>query len=142
MYCERCGKQLKDNEVCDCLPTNNLNQEYQEFNNNQQVVLEDPKKNNWKVILTAIIYPLLVLIAGLVIPGVQLLPLLGALALCAGFSVFMFLGGFYLFIIPLPVIYLFTYGSCKPELSLGKKILYGILAAVCLIGAIAMLFIR
>lgn len=130
MYCTNCGKELRDGEVCDCVK------------NEQQVVNELPqdKKNNWKVILTAIIYPLIVSVLAFVLPMWTMFRLLSVLFVI-GFSVFMVLGGFYFIIIPLPVIYFFQYGCCKPSLSTGKKVLYCLAAIACIALAITFLFI-
>ena len=131
MYCTNCGKELRDGEVCDCQLNNQpLNGE----------IIEDKKKGNWKVILTAIIYPLIVLVLTFITPSLWPFKLLSVL-FSIGFAIFMVLGGFYFIIIPLPVIYLFQYGCCKPSLSTGKKVLYCLAAIACIALAITFLFI-
>ena len=66
-----------------------------------------------------------------VINGLWVYKLLSVL-FAVGFSIFMVLGGFYLIIIPLPVVYLFQYGCTKPELPTLKKVLYVLAAIVCI----------
>ena len=47
-YCEKCGKPLEDDEICSCEV---------ETVEEAKIVVDDPRKGMWKVILTAIIYP-------------------------------------------------------------------------------------
>ena len=50
--CEKCGKLLEDDELCTCEI---------ETIKNKKIIYQDPKKDMWKVILTAIIYPAIVI---------------------------------------------------------------------------------
>ena len=125
MYCSNCGKELQDGEICTC-------QEY-----NQQLNEKPKQKGGWKVVLTAIIYPLIIIALSFAINGFWPYKLLSVL-FAVGFSTFMVLGGFYLIIIPLPVVYLFQYGCTKPELPTLKKVLYVLAAIVCI--ALALVF--
>jgi hypothetical protein len=128
MYCTNCGKELENGEICSC----------QE--NNQQLNEMPKKKGGWKVVLTAIIYPLIVTALNFLIPSFWLYNVISVL-FAIGFATFMVLGGFYLIIIPLPVVYLFQYGCCKPELPTLKKVLYVIAAIVCIALALVFTFI-
>jgi hypothetical protein len=125
MYCTNCGKELENGEICSC----------QE--NNQQLNEMPKKKGGWKVVLTAIIYPLIIIALSFVINGFWVYKLFSVL-FAVGFSTFMVLGGFYLIIIPLPVVYLFQYGCTKPELPTLKKVLYVLAAIACI--ALALVF--
>lgn len=129
MYCSNCGRELENGEICSC----------QE--NNQQVNVMPKQKGGWKVVLTAIIYPLIVIVLNFVMPSFWLYKALSVL-FAVGFSTFMVLGGFYLIIIPLPVVYLFQYGCTKPELPTLKKVLYVLAAIACIALALVFVFIQ
>ena len=112
-YCEKCGKPLEDDELCSCESEN------VEI---QKIVLPDPRKDMWKVILTAIIYPAIAIgisfgisttITGFAISVV--LAVTGALCI--------YFGGFTLLVIPLPIISLFWVNCLKKHLPLGRRIL-------------------
>lgn len=129
MYCSNCGKELENGEICNC-------QGY----NSQQLNEKPKQKGGWKVILTAIIYPLIVIALNFIMPSPWVFKLASVL-FAVGFATFMILGGFYLIIIPLPVVYLFQYGCCKPELPTLKKVLYVLAAIACIALALVFVFI-
>ena len=125
-YCEKCGKPLEDNEICECEV---------ESLETPRVVYKDPSKDMWKVILTAIIYPAIAIgisfsisstLAGF---GISVI-LAVAGALCIYF------GGFTLLVIPLPIISLFWVNCLKKHLPLGRRILLAIGAVVFVVGSI------
>ena len=128
-YCEKCGKPLEDNEICEC------EIETIEPESIKKIVYRDPRKEMWKVILTAVIYPAIAIgisffraytITGLFIS--ILLNFIGALCI--------YLGGFTLLVIPLPFIYLFRVGCIKKYLPLWKRIIFGIVAFLCIFGSV------
>lgn len=125
-YCEKCGKPLEDDELCSC--------ESENFEM-QKIVLQEPRKDMWKVILTAIIYPAIAIgisfgisttITGFAISVV--LAVAGALCI--------YFGGFTLLVIPLPIISLYWVNCLKKHLPIWKRVLLGIGAFVCVLGAI------
>ena len=143
MICPKCGKVLNENEVCSCeLPEEERVVEQVAAEVVEEVVEE---KNTWLVYVSAIIYPLIVVALGvflLVSEMTGIINLVLSVLLTVGFALSMLAGGFYLIIIPLPIVYLFNYGCVKPTtVSLGHKILYGILAAVSIVLAILVLFL-
>ncbi len=125
-YCEKCGKPLEDDELCSC-ESENVEM--------QKIVLQEPRKDMWKVILTAIIYPAIAIgisfgisttITGFAISVV--LAVAGALCI--------YFGGFTLLVIPLPIISLYWVNCLKKHLPIWKRVLLGIGAFVCVLGAI------
>ena len=140
-YCDQCGKELQDNEVCDC--SESTMAELKENYNTQANYQEKPKSliGNY---LTAIIYPLLFVILAVFLLNTGETNIIGmavAIIMDVAASVCILLGGFYLLVIPLPYIYLFKWGCLKPEVSTGKKVLYGILSLVLLFGSIGIMFL-
>ncbi len=124
--CEKCGKLLEDDELCTCEV---------ETIETKKIIYQDPKKDMWKVILTAVIYPAIVIGISFgicsTLAGFGIAVILGiAGALCIYF------GGFTLLVIPLPFIYLCRIGCIKRHLALWKRILLGIGAFVSLTLAI------
>lgn len=127
-YCEKCGKPLEDDEICGC------DIETIEVKEVRRIVYQDPSKEMWKVILTAVIYPAIAIgisfVSAYSYIGLGLSILLNFIgALCIYF------GGFTLLVIPLPFIYLFRVGCIKKYLPLWKRIVFGILAFVCIFGS-------
>ena len=124
-YCKKCGKPLEDDEICECeIETIEI----------KKIIYHDPKKDMWKVILTAVIYPAIAigisLIKAYTLTGLFISILLNFIgALCIYF------GGFTLLVIPLPFIYLFRVGCIKKYLPLWKRILFGITAFICIFGS-------
>lgn len=124
--CEKCGKLLEDDELCTCEV---------ETIESKKIIYQDPKKDMWKVILTAIIYPAIVIGISFgicnTLTGFGIAVLLGVVgALCIYF------GGFTLLVIPLPFIYLCKIGCINKHLALWKRILLGMGAFISLILAI------
>lgn len=123
--CEKCGKPLEDDEICSC------DVETIESTEIKTVFIKDSSKEMWKVILTAVIYP------GIAI-GISFLTaysstgLLIAVILNFIGALCIYLGGFTLLVIPLPFIYLLRARCIKQYLPLWKKIVYGILAGLCI----------
>lgn len=125
-YCTKCGKKLEENQVCEC--QNEINQETVE---NQSIVVENAKQKDykWMCTLTSIIYPLIsITICFFLATNLPLLLL--AFVLNIGTALCIYFGGFYLIVIPLPVITFFKCGCVKPEVSLKIKIPLGILSVL------------
>ena len=81
--------------------------------------------------LSAIVYPVILIGLSLIIycnGNLALLNLIFAIIFAIATGVFILLGGFYLIIIPLPIIYLFKSGCTRFFLPTWKKILYGFLS--------------
>ncbi len=86
-------------------------------------------------VLTAIIYPAIFLIISIGFIYNQVEPNLTDLALCVGlnvlFSICLFISGAYLIIIPLPIVYYFTWGSKRNKVPLLVKILLNVGGVGC-----------
>lgn len=140
-YCDQCGKELQENEVCNCQKEKNYF--INNANGNGSINCQKPVKRTGNY-LTAIIYPLLFCILALFIYSIEETSMLGViLAICVniagGYCILK--GGFYFVIIPLPYVFFYRAGCTKPDLSTGKKVLFGILSFVLLFGSIAILFL-
>lgn len=125
-YCEKCGKPLEDDEICSCEV---------ETVEEVKIVVDDPRKGMWKVILTAIIYPVIVIGISFGISTTLLGFGLSVILAVAG-ALCIYFGGFTLLVIPLPFIYIYKVGCIKKHLALWKRILLGIGAFACLVLAI------
>ena len=136
MICEKCGKELNENEVCSCEQEIVLNEEGEE-------VVDEP--NNWLVILSAIIYPVLAVGFGVflyIMNSTGIVNLILTIALGGCFAVCMLIGGFYFILIPLPYVFFYKFGGVnKPSLELWKKILLGVGAVASIVLAVASLFV-
>lgn len=128
--CPYCKKYLLDDEECYCDKTN-------------PVEIKDDREipTNIKVLLTAIIYPLIVMIISLII-GVVDFPVLSMIAvlLCilAGFCIFV--SGVYILVVPLPIITYYRYGTCENKFPIWLRIICGILSFVLMFIAITIYF--
>lgn len=139
-YCDKCGKELKENEVCDC--TESLN-EFKNQYENVGVQVSEPKSRIGNY-LTAIIYPLLFVILALFLLSIDETSIIGvivAVVMDIAAAVFILMGGYYFLIIPLPYIFIWRGGCTKPELPTWKKIVFAIAAIVLLFGSVAVLFL-
>lgn len=128
--CEKCGRILEDNEVCACEAT---------LETPQPTIEVKSKNDSWKSILTAIVYPLICCAIGVILNLTQGYSLIGLILpfLCSSIAaVCVILGGFWFLLIPLPYIYVWKAGRIDKPLTTGKKVIYGILAVVCAVGAI------
>ena len=130
-----------ENEVCSCQKNkvNIVNNNYSHMNNKYKKPVN--RTGNY---LTAIIYPLLFCILALFIYSIGETSMIGViLAICANIAgaYCILQGGFYFVIIPLPYIFFYRAGCTKPELSTGKKVLFGILSFGLLFGSIGLLFL-
>lgn len=97
-----------------------------------------------KCIATAIIYPLLVIALSIFLFAIHETSVWGMIATilcCIGGAFCIIYGGFYLIIIPLPIIFLFKYGCVKPYLPLGQRVILGLLSFVLILGSIGLMFV-
>lgn len=125
-YCEKCGKPLEDDEICSCEV---------ETVEETKIVVDDPRKGMWKVILTAIIYPAIAV--GISFGICNTLAGFGiAVVLAVAGALCIYFGGFTLLVIPLPFIYIYRVGCIKKWIPLWKRILLGIGAFVLIFGAV------
>ena len=141
-YCDQCGKELQDNEVCNC-QENNVEEVQANYTNTELNYQPKPKSliGNY---LTAIIYPLIFVILAVLLFNqgeTTIVGMIVAILMDIAAAVVILLGGFYFLIIPLPYIYFFKAGCLKDDLSTGKKVLYGILAFALLIGSFGIMFL-
>ncbi len=128
--CEKCGKLLEENEVCGCENT---------IENSQPKIVPVQKNDSWKCILTAIIYPLICCVIGVILNLTSGNSIIGLILpfLCASIAaVTIILGGFWFILIPLPYVYVWKTGRINKPLNTGSKVIYGILSIVCAVGAI------
>ena len=136
MICEKCGKELNENEVCSC-------EEVEVVNVTVEDLTDEP--NNWQVILSAIIYPVIVTGLGIFLyvnMMTGILNLVVSILLSIGFVTCMLIGGFYFLIVPLPYIFFYEFGGVnKPSLALWKKILLGVGAVASIILSVLVYFI-
>ncbi len=126
--CEKCGRELFDDEICDC-----------ELEILEDKPLELPskriEKGRWKVILTAVLYPAIamgvsayVMTSSLGLIIAIIMNLLGAICI--------YIGGFTLIVLPLPFIYLYWVNCLNRDIKLWKRILLGIGAFALIFGSI------
>ena len=83
-----------------------------------------------KSLVCAIIYSVLLTVLSVVIYAIGATSILGliiAILLSIAFGVVMYIGGFYLILIPLPMFSLGFYGCLRRDDPIGKKILLGLL---------------
>ena len=138
MFCDQCGKELQENEVCTC---------QEQANEVKQTPFQKESSVSRTMIvnyLTAIIYPLLFVILAVLLYSwneTSLLGLIVAICFDIAAAVVILLGGFYFLIIPLPYIFVYRGGCLKPYLPTWQKVLYGILSFVLLFGSIGILFL-
>lgn len=91
---------------------------------------QPPKKILVKSLVCSIIYSVLLIIVSTLIfvfGETSIIGLVLAILLSVAFGVVMYIGGFYLIIIPLPIFNLGLYGCLRTNYSIGKKILLGLL---------------
>lgn len=126
-YCTNCGKPLEDNQVCDCKKDEESIKEQI-----HHTYVSKPVNNSgktWMCVVSAIIYPVIAFIISFFV-STGLPMLFVSLVLNIGTALCFYFGGFYLIVIPLPVITFFKWGCLKPELSLKVRIPLGILSFI------------
>lgn len=97
-----------------------------------------------KCIATAILYPFIMIVIAIGVfsfEGTSWLGLILTIASNVGAAACIIYGGFYLFIIPLPIIYLAKFGCVKAYLPMWKRILFGTLSFLLIFGSIAFLIL-
>lgn len=129
--CPYCKKFLLESEECNCgLRTPIKKKE------------KDELGENGKVILTAVIYPLLVQVAALAFVAQENPKLIILSILCTIFAaVCTVIAGVYLLVIPLPIITYYRIGSVANKFPLYLRIICGILAIGFLLLSIFIFFI-
>jgi hypothetical protein len=122
--CPYCGKYLLEYEECNCgrrVPLKDLN--------------TDPKSLSTlgKVILTAIIYPLIVLIIALIAASSNIV-ILNILSIACAIlaAICIFISGVYVLVIPLPIITYYRFGTHQNRFPIWLRIVCGILALIFL----------
>ena len=86
-----------------------------------------------KSIVSAIVYPIILTVISSFIYSVGATSLIGfilGIVFSVGMGVSMALGGFYLIIIPLPIISLFKFGCDRQSQSTARKVILGLLTFV------------
>ncbi len=135
-YCTKCGKELFDNETCDCIEVIDNKNVFNNITSNEQASLTG-------CIITAIVYPLIFIIISLIIYSIDETSMFGLIIaiianICSG--IFILLGGFSVLIIPLPYITIGKVKCLKSYLPTYKKILYGVLAIILLLSTFPILY--
>ena len=153
-YCQYCGRAMQDPEVCNCRAkapqAKNQKDDNEIFFGKPTPSAELPQGRIYpnedipegmgKCIFTAVVYPLLMSITAIAVCVNGLLSILGAVlivALSAAAAACILYGGFYLIIIPLPIIFLFKSGCVKPYLQMGKRLLLGFAPFLLFLACIA-----
>ena len=106
---------------------------------NENAGMEEDKPKLTKSILSAIIYPIILIGIGVLIYSLNETSLIGLIissVLFIAMGVVMFLSGFYFIIIPLPIIFLSKSGFLR-NLTMGTKVLYTIM----IVGSIVLAFV-
>lgn len=133
-YCPYCGKELQEQEVCNC-------QEEETIQNEEICKVQTDFK---KTIASAIIYPLLFIILSIFLYSIGETSIIGLilnLVMCIGAGALFIIGGFYLIVIPLPIVTYYRVGCGKPYLKLWAKIVLPIIIFILLFGTIGIAFL-
>lgn len=128
--CPYCKKYLLDDEECYCDKTNPV-----------EIKVKQESPTSIKVLLTAIIYPLIVLIISLII-GAADFPVLSILAgvLCILAGVCIYISGVYVLVVPLPIITYYRFGTCENRFPIWLRVICGIISFVLMFLAITIYF--
>ena len=128
--CPYCYKYLLEDEECNCgLRTPITKKE------------KEPIGEQGKVILTAVIYPLLVFIAALAFATKENPKLIIISLLCTVLAVICtIIAGVYVLVVPLPIITFYSFGSIKNKYPLFLRIICGILAFAFIILSFGIFF--
>lgn len=105
---------------------------------------QDQPESLTKSILSSIIYPIILMgisVLFYVNGQTSLAGLIIAIILSVVSGVLMFIGGFYLIIVPLPIIYLFSGGCSRKNLPMGKKVILGVSVVVSIILMFVAMFV-
>lgn len=140
-FCQYCGKELEDNQTCDC-QEGAMEAVKQSYNNTNQAPVSSGSMVG--CYLTAIVYPLLFVILAVCLYNwgeTSIIGMLAAIIMDIAAAVIIILGGFYFWIIPLPIISIYKVGCLKPYLPTWKKVVFGILSFVLLFGSIGIMFL-
>ena len=126
-YCTNCGKPLEDDQICDCKKDEEIVVEQKQETYVARPVKESGK--TWMCVVSAIIYPVIAFAISFFL-ATSLPMLIVSLVLNIGTALCFYFGGFYLIVVPLPVITFFKWGCLRPDVSLNVRMPLGILAFI------------
>ena len=141
-FCQYCGKELEDNQTCDC--QEGAMEAVKESYNTNSYIEAKPGGSIIGCYLTAIVYPLLFIILAVLLYNwgeTSIIGMIAAIIMDIAAAIIIILGGFYFWIIPLPYISFYKVGCLKQYLPTWKKVVFGILSFVLLFGSIGIMFL-